>query len=447
MIIEPEYQATLDYLFTFVDHSLTKLTPETKHDFNLERMRRFLTELGDPHTRYPVVHVTGTKGKGSTSALIANILRCSGMKVGLFTSPHLVDYTERIQIDGHPISHTDLVALVDEFRPLLARMPDLTTFEITTTLAMTHFARQHVDIAVFEVGLGGRLDATNVVDPLVSIITSISYDHQSVLGNTLAEIAVEKAGIIKPGRPVICARQSDEALQVIARTAQKNGCSLTLVGRDVLYKSLSRSLDGQDCQIWQPASPASTPAAYHLPLLGDHQLKNLTAAWAAVHMVESSGFAVAEDAIARGIQTVVWPCRFEIISRQPLIILDSAHNRDSAQKLRLTLDAYLPGRQVTLLFGASEDKDIRGMLEELTPRVRRVITTRAIHPRAAVPTELVDLVRQLGGTARVVVPYEAAFSHALATLQSDEALVVTGSIFLAAAIRGLWIELPSRPGK
>jgi dihydrofolate synthase/folylpolyglutamate synthase len=197
------YQEALDYLYSFVDYSLTRSFRYTPDKFDLGRMVRFLQLLGDPHQSYQVIHVAGTKGKGSTAALIASTLRAAGYKTGFYTSPHLQDYTERIQVDGQPIPPGDLAALVEELKPVVAQIERLTTFEITTALGFLYFARQKVDVAVAEVGLGGRLDATNVVDPLVSVITSLSLDHMAVLGDTLPKIAFEKAGIIKPGRPVV----------------------------------------------------------------------------------------------------------------------------------------------------------------------------------------------------------------------------------------------------
>ena len=207
MDIETKYNQALDYLYSFVDYSLKHSSELAKADFNLDRMFALMESLGNPQKKYPIIHVAGTKGKGSTSALCASALRAAGYKVGLYTSPHLLDYTERIQVNGAPISHEQLVALVDEIRSHVAKIEKLTTFEITTALAFMAFAKYGMDAAVFEVGLGGRLDATNIVTPNVSIITSLSYDHMTVLGNTLTLIAGEKAGIIKPGIPVVSSPQ------------------------------------------------------------------------------------------------------------------------------------------------------------------------------------------------------------------------------------------------
>jgi dihydrofolate synthase/folylpolyglutamate synthase len=247
--IETAYNLALDYLYSFVDYSLKHSSELAKADFNLDRMRELMFELGNPQEQYPIIHVAGTKGKGSVSALCASALEAAGFRVGLYTSPHLLDYCERVQTNGRPISHAGLVELVEQMRPAVARIPKLTTFEITTALGFLYFAQQKADAAVVEVGLGGRLDATNVVTPKVSVIASLSYDHMAVLGNTLTLIAGEKAGIIKPGIPVVSAPQKDEALEVLVRIANERKASFTLIGRDVTFKPLDHSLNGQTMEI------------------------------------------------------------------------------------------------------------------------------------------------------------------------------------------------------
>jgi len=239
------YQQTLDYLYSFVDYSLTRGLVISPEDFNLDRMREFMEYLGMPHLAYPVIHIAGTKGKGSVSAMCASALQVEGHQVGLYISPHLHDYTERIQFNGQPIAKANLVALVDEIRPYLDKGTQLTTFEITTALALLHFARMGATAVVAEVGLGGRLDATNIVKSSVSVITSISFDHVSVLGETLAEIAAEKAGIIKPGVPVVLAPQKDEARHVVEEIAEERHVPLIQVGRDYVFAPISHSLEGQ----------------------------------------------------------------------------------------------------------------------------------------------------------------------------------------------------------
>src|SRR5215510_4002357 len=243
MDIEAEYNKALDYLYSFVDYSLKHSSELAKAEFNLDRMYALMEELGNPQNKYPIIHVEGTKGKGSVCALCASALQAAGYNVGLFTSPHLLDYCERIQVNGEPISHAFMVELVEEIKPAVTRIPKLTTFEITTALGFLAFARQACNAAVIEVGLGGRLDATNIVTNKVSVITSLSYDHMAVLGDTLAKIAGEKAGIIKPGVPVVSAPQKDEALEVLERVANLHDSKFFLIGKDVKFERIESSLD------------------------------------------------------------------------------------------------------------------------------------------------------------------------------------------------------------
>jgi dihydrofolate synthase/folylpolyglutamate synthase len=414
-------------------------------------MGQFLELLGNPQNDYPVVHVAGTKGKGSVCALCASGLRAAGYRVGLYTSPHLQDYAERIQVDGQPISHDELVALLEEIKPSIEKVHELTTFEITTALAFLYFSRKKVQAAVVEVGLGGRLDATNLVDPAVSVITTLSYDHMAVLGDTLDKIATEKAGIIKPSKPVVSAPQKDEALKVIQRTVQERDSHLTLVGSDYLFSPVSHSLDGQSLFVWTAAEqprmddyleragrPDWEPLRLNIPLLGYHQVENAATAYAALATARENGLKIEAADIQRGFASVVWPARFEILRRNPALVIDSAHNGDSALKLRLALDDYFPGQPVVLLFGASEDKDIRGIFSALLPRVRQVIATQSIHPRALAADKIVTWAHQFGYPAQAVLPLEQALQQALDAAGDEAIVVATGSLFIAAAARQAW---------
>jgi len=376
--IEEKYQQTLDYLYSYVDYSLTRQLRYSPEKFNLERMVKLMQLMGDPHKKYPVVHIAGTKGKGSTAAMVASILRKAGYRTGFYTSPHLQDFTERIQVDGAPISREQLVAAVDQIRSHLAKIPQITTFEITTAIAFKDFYDKQVDVAVVEVGLGGRLDATNVVDPLVSVITSLSFDHMNVLGDSIAQIAAEKGGIIKPDKPVVLAPQWKEAREVIEQIAEERNAPLTIIGRDYFFGEHSRSLDGQTFFLWSKddqelvneyiSSGGRTdwePEHFSIPLLGMHQVENAATAYATIQILRDSGFSISREAILSGFAQVDWPGRFEILQKSPLIIIDSAHNQDSALRLRLAMDDYLNGKPIILLFGSSEDKDVRGMFSHL----------------------------------------------------------------------------------
>jgi dihydrofolate synthase/folylpolyglutamate synthase len=430
MDTEIAYNLALDYLYSFVDYSLKHVSELAKADFNLDRMFALMEALGNPQATYPVIHVAGTKGKGSTSALCAAALGAAGYKVGLYTSPHLEDYCERIQINGAPISHELMVELVEEVRPHVAKIPMLTTFEITTAIGFLAFAKAGVDAAVIEVGLGGRLDATNVVTPRVSVITSLSMDHMAVLGDTLAKIAGEKAGIIKEGAPVVSSPQKEEALEVLERVARKKSAPLTLVGREVTFEPRTSSLDGQEF-IFHLSS-----FIFSIPLLGSHQLTNAAAAYAAL---KASGLSVSDEAIQKGFSQVKWPARFEIVRREPPVIFDSAHNDDSFAKLSETLETYFPGRPVTLIFGASEDKNIPGMFREMKSKIKRIIVTRADHPRALEVEKIQGLTEQAGLRHEAVTPVRAALRRALELSANDGSIVLSaGSMFVTAEVMKEW---------
>ncbi|MEO7838249.1 MAG: folylpolyglutamate synthase/dihydrofolate synthase family protein [Anaerolineales bacterium] len=445
--IESAYNKALDYLYSFVDYSLRHSSELAKADFNLDRMFALMEEMDNPQAKYPIIHVAGTKGKGSVCALTASALQAGGYKVGLYTSPHLLDYTERIRINGEPISHEQLVELVEEIKPAVARILKLTTFEITTALGLLAFEKQNVDAAVIEVGLGGRLDATNIVTPKISVITSLSYDHTAVLGDTLAKIAGEKAGIIKEGVPVVSAPQKDEALEVLERVARLNHSNITLIGKDVKFERLSSSLDGQTLHLssFPPALAYGasvfhpSPFEAHIPLLGFNQIENAATSYAAL---KASGLEISDEAIQNGFAQVKWPARFEVVRREPPVILDSAHNQDSFARLRETLEEHFPGKPVYLIFGASEDKNIPGMFAEMKPKIKRLIVTRADHPRALEVEKIVELARQADVESEAVSPVEAALGRALELSEKDGSIVLSaGSMFVTAEGMRAWNKI------
>ena len=434
---EIAYNKALDYLYSFVDYSLKHSSELAKAEFNLERMFALMEELGNPQNTYPIIHVAGTKGKGSVSALCASALRAGGYTVGLYTSPHLLDYCERIQINGESISHEQMIELVEEIKPAVAKIPKLTTFEITTALGFLAFARNDVNAAVIEVGLGGRLDATNIVMPTVSVITSLSYDHTAVLGNTLTLIAGEKAGIIKQGVPVVSSPQKTEALEVLERVAKLVDCSFTLVGKDVKFELLDSSLDGQTLDLSSFLFPSTLD--FTIPLLGSHQIENAATAYTAL---KTSGIPISDEAIQKGFSQVKWRARFEIARREPPVIFDSAHNQDSFAKLRETLDEYFPAKMVYLIFGASEDKNIPGMFAEMKSKIKKLIVTRADHPRALEVEKIVELAKQAGLESEAVSPVESAFARALELSQKDGSIVLSaGSIFVTAEVMVAWNKI------
>jgi len=438
---ETAYNKALDYLYSFVDYSLKHSSELAKAEFNLDRMFALMEELGDPQAKYPIIHVAGTKGKGSVSALCASALQAAGYKTGLYTSPHLLDYCERIQVDGGPISHGQMIELVEEIKSSVAKIPKLTTFEITTGIGFLAFAKQNVQAAVFEVGLGGRLDATNVVTPKVSVITSLSYDHMAVLGDTLAKIAGEKAGIIKEGVPVVSSPQKEEALQVLERVATERSCPFILVGKDVKFERLASSLDGQTLRISDSIRHLTLDV--RLPLLGTHQIENAATAYVALKI---GGIEISDEAIQKGFAEVKWHARFEVVRREPPVIFDSAHNEDSFVKLRQTLEEHFPGRMVTLIFGASEDKNIPGMFAVMKPKIKRLIVTRADHPRALEPEKIVEQAEQAGLESEALSPVESAFWRALELSEKDGSIVLSaGSMFVTAEVMMAWNKISLSP--
>ncbi|MBX3037230.1 MAG: bifunctional folylpolyglutamate synthase/dihydrofolate synthase [Anaerolineales bacterium] len=441
--IETQYNQTLDYLYSFVDYSLKHSSELAKADFNLDRMFALMESMGNPQKKYPIIHVAGTKGKGSVSALCASALKAAGYKIGLYTSPHLLDFVERIQIDGEPISHVQLVELVEEIKPHVAKIEKLTTFEITTALAFLAFAKYNVTAAVFEVGLGGRLDATNIVTPNVSVITSLSYDHTAVLGNTLALIAGEKAGIIKNKIPVVSSPQKDEALEVLLRVAKLNDSEFTLIGRDVKFEFIKSSLSGQTLTIddrrQTAVSGQRSMVELQIPLLGHHQLENATTAYMAL---KKNGIKISDEQIQAGFANVKWRARFEIARLTPPVIFDSAHNHDSFLRLDETLQEYFPNQKVYLIFGASEDKNILDMFSALKSRLEKIIVTKADHPRALDVEKIVRLADQLEIKSEAVFPVKDALKRALDLSSKDGSIVLSaGSMFVTAEVMRAYSSL------
>jgi dihydrofolate synthase/folylpolyglutamate synthase len=387
------YKEALDYIYSFTDYEKRSDYRYAPEHFDLGRMERLTALLDNPQQRFEAIHIAGTKGKGSTAAMIASILRAAGYKTGLYTSPHLHTFRERVQLDGQLISEEAVADLTERLQPQIPQIEDLTTFEIMTALAFLYFAEEEVDLAVLEVGMGGRLDATNIVTPLVAVITSLSYDHTPYLGSTLPLIAREKAGIIKDGAVVVSAPQSPEAMAVIEEVCQERGALLFRIGEQWTWQGEGASLEGQSFTVdlnnpgaWPEdlrPSGARCGHRYWMPLLGEHQLINATTAVAVAELLPGLGVHISEEAIAQGLRQVRWPGRLEVLSRAPFLVVDGAHNADSAHQLAAALRKCFQYERLFLIFGASLEKDVDGMLRELLPLVHRVIVTQAQHPRAS----------------------------------------------------------------
>ncbi len=398
------YEAAIQYLYERINYERSGHTTYSAANYRLARMRRLLELSGDPQSAYKIVHVAGTKGKGSTSHLIAEMLRAGGLATGLYTSPHLLKLEERIRINGRPCSPDELVALVDRMRIAVEHVENdgagrATFFELTTAMGMLHFASKRVDVAVIEVGLGGRLDSTNVCQPSICVITSIGLDHQAQLGTTIEQIAGEKAGIIKPTVPVICSARDAGARHVITETAAQCRSSIRLIDRDYfvhwapMADSISKPGDSARCAtlLFRPQYDPTLLgiSRWQLSMLGSHQADNAGAALATVDWLLSQGWPVKTDSLAEALAEVQVPARVQIVGHSPLQIIDVAHNSDSISATVRTLQEHFPGRKATFVFASSRDKDYRTMLRKILRYCERMIVTQYHkNPRALPATEL-----------------------------------------------------------
>jgi len=428
-----DYQQALDYIYSFIDYERVP-RPRDAASYDLRRVEELLGRLDSPHLKAKTVHVAGSKGKGSVAAMIASVLTASGYTTGLFTSPHLHTFNERIRVDGELISEAELASLVKRLKPEVevvnrkATYGQLTTFELMTALGFAYFKLKGVDFQVIEVGLGGRLDATNVVQPEVCIITSISFDHTEVLGNTLAEIAAEKAGIIKPNSIVVASPHVDEVARIIEQTCLTCQAELVRVGSDVTWQSLGFDSSRQSLQV------EGRLASYELsiPLLGPHQLENAATAVAALEVLAEKGFHISGDSITKGLAQVNWPGRFQVLSRRPLVLVDGAHNPDSARKLKQSLEQYFDFDRAILIIGTSSDKDLAGIVSELVPLFDKVIATHSIHPRAMPTASVVAELSRHGVAAAATEDISIALPLALTLAGEKDLICVTGSLFVVA---------------
>ena len=404
---------------------------------DLSRMRELARRLGEPQRSAPTLHVAGTKGKGSVASMAASILRADGLKVGLFTSPHLHTFRERIRIDGEPIAPGAFADALDAAWPHVeamagegeARAP--TTFEALTAMAFLLFRGERVDAQVVEVGLGGRLDSTNVADAGVAVVTSLSLDHTNVLGGSIERIAAEKAGVIKRGAVVVSAPQPPEADAVVEAAAARQGARLLRLGRDIAWEGGARDLTGQDIEVRTPSHRYRARMA----LLGEHQLENAAAAVAAAEALRSG---VSEAAAAEGLASVRWDGRFQVLSRYPYLVVDGAHNVDSVARLRAAVADYLPPGRVTYVFGCSGDKDLAGMAAELAGASSRVVACASRHPRSVASDAVAAAFRAAGATAEARGTVAEALEAAMAGASADDSVVVAGSLFVAAEALQAW---------
>ena len=434
-----DYRQAVDYILGFANFEVERPEKLRYRDFNLSRVNELLRRLGDPHLRYPTAHVAGTKGKGSVCAMTASAAQAAGLKVGLYTSPHLHTIRERVQIDGEPISEAafaeGVVALnsaVSEVNSLMALTSGgrITTFEALTALAFHHFAAHEIDLGVIEVGLGGRLDATNVVAPAACAVTSLSLDHVDVLGGTLPQIAGEKAAIIKPGVPAVSAPQPPDALAVVERAAERAAAPLRLVGRDITYE---RTLTG-GAQRVDVATP-SRRYELRVPLAGRHQAENTAVAVGLCEALTGAGLPLDPAAIARGIASVRWPARMETLPGNPAVLLDGAHNPFSMRRLKQSLGEQLASEHVILVFGANRSKDLDGMVAEIAPVPQRVFAVQSRHPKSAPARAILAAFSRCGVQAEEADGVAGGIDAARQLARPGDVIIVTGSLFTAAEAR------------
>ena len=394
----------------------------------LERVEVLLEALGHPERQYQIVQVGGTNGKGSVAVMIASILKALGRRVGLYTSPHLCSFRERIRVNGTPISQDQVADAVDALGTLIARL-DATMFEAVTAVALDHFAREGVEWAILEVGMGGRLDATTVGRPRGEVITRIDYDHQAFLGWRLGEIAREKAAIIRSGWAVAAA-QAPEVVDILVAQAAHAGVPLWIHGRDLAVGVRTRDLSGQRLDLSGPGWELSD---CFLPLLGGFQAENVVLAVATIKALSASGLRVDDGAIRRGLASVQWPGRFQVIGCDPWVVLDGAHNPAGAHALATALEEHFPGAAKTLIIGISSDKDKAGILKALAPLASRLIFTASSNPRATPPSELRALLPPSESKVEIVPRVAEALSVGLAPPLTP-VICVTGSLFCVADV-------------
>ena len=428
------YSQAEEYLNSFVNYEQIPGISYAQPGYSLRHVEELLTRMGDPQLAAKTIHIAGTKGKGSVAAMIAQVLSDSGYKTGLYTSPHLHTLRERISVDGSLISEAEFAAAMAEIKPFIESMKQdaafrqLTYFEALTALAFAYFKKKRLDFQVLEVGLGGRLDATNVARPVVCIITSISLDHTQILGNRLEEIAREKAGIIKSGCWLVLSPQPEEAASVITDICREKEAKVVQVGKDVTWHKTGGDLHHQSLEIEGRTSKYQVS----IPLLGDYQLENTAAAVAALEILASVGFAISATDIARGLAQLKWPGRFHILQEHPTVLVDGAHNVASMRGLVDNIKAYFAHKRIFLVFGTSCDKDIPGIVNELVPLSPQVIVTRTAHSRAALPSTLAAEFTKRGIEPETRETVTEAISRALSLAKRTDIICVTGSLFVVA---------------
>ncbi len=418
------YRQSLDFLYGLEKFGMI---------FGLTKIQKILEAVGNPHREIPVLHIGGTNGKGSTSAMVASVLQKEAYRVGLYTSPHLLRFTERIKINGEEIDEGEVASLAGWMRERTEAAGitgPFTFFDFTTAMAFLYFKQKMVDLAVLEVGLGGRLDSTNVVDPLVSVITNIARDHEAVLGRSLTKVAGEKAGIIKEGRPLVTAANQPAVLRVFSRTCREKKAPFYRVGKELRYIPCGERCfhyEGLRRKLW----------GVHLNLKGPHQIINATTALGALELLEGYGYPVSHRAMLEGLMDVDWPGRLEEVSSSPRVVLDGAHNPAGARALKEALESEFDYRRLILLVGMMKDKDIRSVLQLLAPMADHLILTRPSTDRAASPGVLRSALGNHGRRPETVEDLGEAIERGLSITSNGDLLCITGSLYTVGEAKAI----------
>ncbi len=439
------YKQTINYLYSLERFGI---------QFGLEKITHLLSLLNNPEHSFKSIHIAGTNGKGSTSSFIAQVLKEAGFKTGLYTSPHLIDFRERIQVNGVLIPRKRLTEIVERLIPLVKKMSKGTLqraptyFEVSTAIAFEYFKDEKVDFACVEVGMGGRLDATNVITPMVSIITSIGFDHTKELGNTLEKIALEKAGIIKKNGVLVCGVSDKEPLSAIKKICLKKNARMYLLNRDFEGKFLSRDdLKTQEFSYKGICRGSDSIGAltFRISLLGEYQIQNASLALAGIEVLKANSVNINNSHIKKGLKNAAWPGRFEIIQkgaprRAPTIIIDGAHNPPGANKLFKSLKIYFPNKKINFILGILKDKDISGIIKEIMPIADKVIVSSPHCDRASSLTEQAGIVEKYNKDIEAVYPIRKAIRRMIKRVSGNEVICITGSLYTVGEARKALID-------
>jgi len=421
-----DYQQSLDYLYSLEKFGMI---------FGLEKVKAILEAIGNPHHEIQTIHIGGTNGKGSTAAMMASVLQQEGYHVGLYTSPHLIRFTERIKVDGKEIDQQEVAELTEWMRQRIEASgvtPPFTFFDFTTAMAILYFKQKRVDLAILEVGLGGRLDSTNVVDPLLSIITNVSKDHEEVLGRTIQKIAYEKAGIIKQGRPLVTATSQPSILRLFSRICKEKGSPFYRMGKEFSYIPCEGGhfhYQGLHRKFWDLT----------VNLHGSHQILNAVTALGALEVLDELGYLVSNEAMITGLTKVEWPGRLEMVCSSPRVFLDGAHNPAGAHVLKESLEKEFEYKRLILIIGIMRDKNYKSILQTLAPIADHLILTQPNIPRAASPGLLQKALERNGEKVEIVEGVQQAIDRGLSMASSEDLLCITGSLYTVGEARAYFL--------